>query len=146
MNQFSLKIFSKRLKDLREQRKKTNPKWTQNYVADTIGVARVTYTAYEGAKKQPPLETVNKLADLFNVSTDYLLGRTDNPYNAQVAGKEIQLSAEELKVFEEIKKHPTLFHDLATDPEKKVKQLIKMWKFIKEDLEEDDDESDIIED
>ncbi|WP_141432450.1 helix-turn-helix domain-containing protein [Bacillus sp. 03113] len=72
-------IFAKRLKFLREKKKKENSKYTQGYLADLIGVARVTYTAYENGTKQPPMETINKIADIFNVSTDYLSGRTDTP-------------------------------------------------------------------
>ncbi|NUK31013.1 helix-turn-helix transcriptional regulator [Parageobacillus sp. VR-IP] len=74
-----MKTFGERLKHLREKKKQENPKWTQEYVADLVGVARTTYTAYERGTKQPQLDTVNKLADLFEVSADYLLGRTDNP-------------------------------------------------------------------
>lgn len=72
-----MKIFAVRLKELREDLKKTNSNWTQEYVADRVGVARVTYTAYERGTKQPTLDTLVSIADLFNVSTDYLLGRTD---------------------------------------------------------------------
>jgi HTH-type transcriptional regulator, competence development regulator len=74
-----MQTFGERLKHLREKKKQKNPKWTQEYVADLVGVARPTYTAYERGTKQPQLETVNKLADLFEVSADYLLGRTDDP-------------------------------------------------------------------
>jgi len=72
-----MKILGERLKKLREKKKKENSKFTQDYVANLIGVARTTYTAYENGTKQPPIETVNKLADLFGVTTDYLQGRTE---------------------------------------------------------------------
>lgn len=74
-----MEILGKRLKQLREQKKKENSKFTQGYVADLIGVARTTYTAYENGTKTPPPETINKIADLFDVTTDYLQGRTNNP-------------------------------------------------------------------
>ncbi|WP_160045647.1 helix-turn-helix domain-containing protein [Paenibacillus sp. USDA918EY] len=69
-------IFGKRLKAEREANKRKDAKWTQEFVADYIGVARPTYTAYENGTKFPPMETLNKIADLFKVDTDYLLGRT----------------------------------------------------------------------
>jgi transcriptional regulator with XRE-family HTH domain len=72
-------IFAKRLRYLRERKKNEDSKYTQGYVADLIGVARSTYTAYENGTKQPPIETVTKIADLFNVSTDYLIGRSNKP-------------------------------------------------------------------
>ena len=39
--------FARRLKDCREKMKSENPEWTQKYVAEKIGMARTTYTAYE---------------------------------------------------------------------------------------------------
>ncbi len=69
--------FSERLKKCRQIKKEENPNWTQDYIAKQIGVARTTYTAYERGTKIPPLDTVNRIADLFDVSADYLLGRSN---------------------------------------------------------------------
>lgn len=146
-----MESFGSRLSFLRNKMKKNNAQWTQGYVADRLGIARTTYTAYERDTKQPPMETINKIADLFGVSTDYLLGRTnqydnDEVYKSSILGKEIELSQEEYIILKEIKKNPIMFNDLKNNPEKKVKQLIKMWKFIKEDIENANDDEDIIDD
>lgn len=133
-----------RLRSLREQKK-----LTQAEMATKIGVARTTYAMYEQNKREPDNEILQKLADYFEVSTDYLLGRVDNlePLNKViVAGKEIHLTQEEFKVFEELKKHSIAFHDLASDPERKVKQLIKMYEFIQKDLKELDEKLELGED
>lgn len=66
-------MISERLKDLRKEFNVT-----QNKVANYIGVARATYTNYESGKKKPPYEQLIKLSKFFNVSTDYLLGITNN--------------------------------------------------------------------
>jgi len=71
-----MSVFAKRLKAEREKRKAKDPRWTQGYVADLIGVARTTYTSYESAAKEPPFETLTKLSEIFDVSADYLLGRS----------------------------------------------------------------------
>lgn len=64
--------FSKRLSALREQKG-----WTKTYVAKQIGLTSMqTYANYEYGRREPDFETTKKLANLFNVSTDYLLGRT----------------------------------------------------------------------
>lgn len=42
-----------------------------------MNVARTSYTAYENGTKQPTLETLINIADLFDVSIDYLLGRNE---------------------------------------------------------------------
>ncbi|MFS0591997.1 helix-turn-helix transcriptional regulator [Cytobacillus horneckiae] len=73
-----MNVLGQRLKSLRDDMKNENSKFTQSFIANLIGVARTTYTAYENGTKQPPMETVNKIADVFGVTTDYLYGRTDS--------------------------------------------------------------------
>ena len=50
---------------------------TQQQVADALGLNSVTYLRYEKGQRQMPLELLPMLADLFDVSLDYLFGRTD---------------------------------------------------------------------
>ncbi len=59
---------------LRQERERRNLK--QEEVANYLNIGRVAYTLYETGKNQPTCESICKLADLYNVSTDYLLGRT----------------------------------------------------------------------
>ncbi len=49
----------------------------QEQLARLIGVERSTISSYESNMRQPSLETLSRIADVFGVSTDYLLGRTD---------------------------------------------------------------------
>ncbi len=74
-----MKTFHKRLKQLRLNKKKMDTKYTQGYMAEITGVARSTYTAYENGTKQPPMETIVKMANHFGVTTDYLIGKSDQP-------------------------------------------------------------------
>lgn len=69
-------IFS-RIRDLREDRD-----WNQTKVAEYLGVRQTTYSKYELGKLPLPVDVLMKLADLYGVSVDYLLGRTDErtPY------------------------------------------------------------------
>ena len=46
-------------------------------LGEIVGVAESTMSLYENEKRQPDYETLKKLADYFNVTTDYLLGRED---------------------------------------------------------------------
>ena len=61
-------LTGKRLKALREARE-----WSQADVANLIGVGRTTYLKYENGENKP-VRKLNELANLFNVSIDYLLG------------------------------------------------------------------------
>lgn len=58
-----------------ELRKKANI--TQEKFSSIIGVARSTLAMYETNKSEPDFKILQKIADYFNVSTDYLLGRED---------------------------------------------------------------------
>ncbi|MFS0766071.1 helix-turn-helix domain-containing protein [Peribacillus phoenicis] len=60
--------------------KKLRGKRTQEEVALKIGVSRARYSHYENGRSEPDMEILQKMADYFGVSTDYLLGRT-NDYN-----------------------------------------------------------------
>lgn len=72
--------FAARFKYLRENVKN----WTQEQAADAIGVSRPTIAGYESEEKSrvPREETLNKIADVFEVSIDYLLGRTDQLHSS----------------------------------------------------------------
>ena len=56
--------------------------WTQQYVADYLGVNRRTYSAYETGTNSMTPETLIQLAELYTTSVDYLLGltREKTPY------------------------------------------------------------------
>lgn len=63
----------KNLKKIRLERK-----LTQEELADYINVSKSTYSRYESGTTEPDMDTLNKLADFFNVSVDYLLGREES--------------------------------------------------------------------
>ena len=71
---FSKSIFSDRIKLLR-----TNNKVTQTVLAELLGVTKTQISDLENAKTTTSIERLYILADYFNVSIDYLVGRTDNP-------------------------------------------------------------------
>lgn len=125
-------MFGNRLRELRKSKG-----LTMKELGKKFSLAESTISGYENGNRKPDLEMINSFADFFEVSSDYLLGRTDKN-TVNIAGEEIYLTEEELKVFEEIKKYPIAFHDLQSDPGPKVKQLIKMWEAMKVQFEEID--------
>ncbi|TRZ35856.1 XRE family transcriptional regulator [Niallia circulans] len=66
-------IMGKRLRLLREK-----SGLSQKFVAEQIGVKNNTLSGYESGNREPDSETLTKLADFYEVSTDYLHGRSDN--------------------------------------------------------------------
>lgn len=63
-------MLAKRLESLRRSRK-----LTQKQIAEKLGIARTTYSGYENKSREPDHETLQKIADYYEVTTDYLLGR-----------------------------------------------------------------------
>lgn len=66
--------FGERLKLLRLEKKAT-----QKELANYLNIATNAYQNYEYDKREMNIKTLTALADYFNVSIDYLIGRTDNP-------------------------------------------------------------------
>lgn len=63
-----------RLKDLRIQKKKT-----QLNIQIETGIDQALLSKYESGKRIPPTEALIILADYYDVSMDFIMGRTDNP-------------------------------------------------------------------
>ena len=51
----------------------------QKEIAASIGISLRSYQRYESGERKPDSDILEKLADYFNVSLDYLTGRSDNP-------------------------------------------------------------------
>ncbi len=60
----------KNIKNLREDNDKT-----QNELAEYLNIKQTTYSKYELGKINIPIEALMKLADYYNVTVDYLVGR-----------------------------------------------------------------------
>lgn len=63
-----------RIKELRDKKG-----LQQRDLANTLGMAPSTLSQYETGKRKPDIDTLEKIADFFGVSIDYLVGRTDEP-------------------------------------------------------------------
>ena len=68
-------IFSERLRTLRE-----GMKMSQAKIAELVGTTQVSINRYENSVGLPPHKTLLWYADYFDVSMDYLYGRTDQPH------------------------------------------------------------------
>ena len=113
-------MIGDKLKKLRQGKK-----LTQTEFADKIGISRGTYAHYEINKRHPDYQTLIKIAEFFDVSTDYLLGVTNNPSRDE--NKE-----QKLKEFLE---QPGVPYDENTYiPEEKLKALRELLESVAEKL------------
>jgi len=108
--------FSTRLKELRKEMK-----LTQEEFGKMINKTRSTIAGYETERKQPDYETLISIANIFDISVDYLLGRTDirNPYKN--CNKSID---KEAKLYKNI--------DVTDLPEEAIKQIEEYVEFMRQ--------------
>ena len=112
-------MFDERLKSLR---KKCG--YTQVSLAETLGVSKGTVAMWETGKRTPDFETLIRLSDLFDVRTDYILGKSNDSSSAKLSDDDIeQLGRWELEsVYADLMK---LYLSLDSFGQKDVENLIK---------------------
>ncbi len=101
-----------RIKELRKEKV-----ITMKRLGEIIGVSEGAVSQYENGKRQPDYDILKKIADFFNVTTDYLLGRTDNPHQ----NIDQQLEGIEFALYGEIK-------ELTEDEKQDILNFVKFTK------------------
>lgn len=69
-----MEILAIRLRSLRKDKRLSREK-----VAAAIGISSRTYQRYENDEREPDAPIMKAMADYYDVSADYLLGRSDTP-------------------------------------------------------------------
>ncbi|WP_126425444.1 helix-turn-helix domain-containing protein [Brevibacillus marinus] len=127
--------FGTRLKRLRQQMG-----LSQQELANRIGLNRSTYARYETDDNQADYQTLQKLADFFGTSVDYLLGRTAAAKPAEPAANAADPASGDLKAF--ISERRILYfggEQLELSEEEQAELLRHMrlaWMIIKEKRQE----------
>ncbi|WP_408954766.1 helix-turn-helix domain-containing protein [Natroniella sp. ANB-PHB2] len=130
-----------RLKELRKDKK-----ITQEQLANKLGITRGSVGLYEQGKRSPDNEMLSKIADFFDVSVDYLLGRTeqrqpiDQTNEAEEKIKDaISDNPELLEFFDEMTQRDDLqmfFKQCRELSPSTIKRLIKISKIFEEEERE----------
>lgn len=113
-------MLAGRLKALRNEYRKT-----QQEMADMLGITRQGYAKYENGLGEPDNNTLTKLADYFDVSTDYLLGRTNSKES---------LTTDDEAAFQSFINDPELgiwYKELPKSDEEELRKLRMIWEMIK---------------
>ena len=78
-------MIGKKMQELRKAKKMSTTD-----VADAIGIKPRTYLSYETGEREPNLSVINAIADYYNVTVDYLLGRECNPKRLNQRDEELE--------------------------------------------------------
>lgn len=81
---------------------RTSRGFTQTEIAKAIGISRSTIGMYETGLREPDFETLEKIADFFNVDIDYLLGRTNKTTMLSETSKAYYLNPETAQMAQEL--------------------------------------------
>ncbi|MCK9444998.1 MAG: helix-turn-helix domain-containing protein [Tissierellaceae bacterium] len=84
-------MFAQRLKELREE-----AGLTQDELAKKLNLTQSTIAYYENGKKMPTMENAKILAQIFNISLDYLFGKMDKTKTAHLEESKLSLIGERL--------------------------------------------------
>lgn len=114
-------------------------------LSKVLKISNTTLSQYENNQRVPSDGIKTKIADYFDVSIDWLLGRTSIRKSSIVFKEarinfksdfQINYKKEDLEILKIIKKDKNLlflFRSLKSAPTTKVKQLIKMWNVLNQD-------------
>jgi transcriptional regulator with XRE-family HTH domain len=107
-------ILGKRIRYLREKHR-----LSQKQLAEKVNLTNAQLSRYELGERKPDPEIIKDIADYFDVSADYLLGRTNR---VSKDANEEDFFNRELGVF---------FKEIKDAPEDRQEQLRKIWEIIK---------------
>jgi len=124
-------VFSERLKDLRIE-----SGYKQDEIAKALNVTTSAYGYYEQGRNEPPLQTINKIANIYGISSDYLLGLIDTPNHSLQYSitEELTLNESEVKTIKYMKE--SFLEEISANPEANVESLKRYWEFIKNEKNE----------
>ena len=114
-----MKIIGRRLRDLRQ-----NAKLSQARVAAVVGSRQSAVARYESGEAHVPAEMLVTLADYYDVSLDYIFGRTDNPQ-----GRLYENKPKVEKAYPEMEKFIEMCFDPGSPMNERLKEsLLRMMK------------------
>ena len=117
---------------------RNSDKLSQSELAEKLGVAKSTISMYEVGKREPDFETLEAIADLFNVDMNFLLGKDGSENDDHY-----YLNDETRQIAQEAFENPelrTLFKVARDIPPERLRAHIEFMKSLKEQERGNNDE------
>jgi transcriptional regulator with XRE-family HTH domain len=124
-------LLSDRLKELRNEHN-----LLQKEIAKKLKITTSAYGFYEQGKRTPDTETLNKIAEFYSVSIDYLLGRTNIRDSADKIANSLNNNPELSEFWNSLQNRKDLqllFKHTKDLSSKNINQIIRIIKAIKDD-------------
>ncbi|MBB6674516.1 helix-turn-helix domain-containing protein [Cohnella nanjingensis] len=112
--------LGRRLRERRDQFGRT-----QLDAARALGISNVQLSRYESDDRKPEPEILSRFAEYYKTTTDYLLGRTDDPTI------EVKPSSA-FEAFISNPEHGLFFKDYLDAPEARKEEMLRFWEFLRE--------------
>lgn len=125
--------FSERLKELRKAKNVTLDDMSRD-----LNVTKSTLSRYENNKIEPKMFVLKKISDYFNVSLDFMAGKTDEPRPADIIKKALSDDPELANFWDKLSKREDLqllFKQTKDMSPEGVKQIIRVIKAIENEEE-----------
>lgn len=119
-------MFGNKLKSLRSNLGKT-----QEEIAKSLGLSRAAYSHFENGRNEPDYDTLKKISEYFHVSTDYLLGRTDDPLPVRDVDQDLHDEHDyhkELDAFLSDDEMSSMFYNYENWTEEEKRNLLNILK------------------
>ena len=116
-----MEVFQKRLREARKGKS-----YTQQDLGDGIFVSKQEICLYEKGKRTPPMEVMMRMANFLEVDFLWLIGM-----ELQIQREEnriVNLSAEDIKIIEALKKDKVLYQKFLEDPERTTAEISNKLK------------------
>ena len=111
-------VIGKRIRQLR-----ISKKISQQKLGDIIGVTKVSISYYENNIRIPTIEVLIKIADYFETTVDYILGREKKVYS-ELENKYIgYISEQDIEIINELKHYHNLYNNIIENIPQKVKEI-----------------------
>lgn len=116
-------LIGRRLKEIRLEKN-----MSQQELGKILGITKVSICGYENGSRTPSLETLCEMAEVFGVSTDYLLGM-EIPLICEDSKDYIgAVSREDIELIYNLRKYPNLYNKMLKDSKRYISLIDKKMR------------------